>query len=127
VARRPDGEVARSEVLRLRLTRDELAAIDTARGEVPRSEFVRAAVVAAMSVPADRPEHAAAAGHVPAAEPAAVSVPVSRSPELARGRGRRLGHPFAPNEPGGLPPAPGLEELAERCNDFVLDVSGDLA
>jgi uncharacterized protein (DUF1778 family) len=44
MARPPDGKTARTEWLKLRVTPEDLAAIDHARGGEDRSSFVRQAV-----------------------------------------------------------------------------------
>jgi len=41
MARPPDGDVARTERLSFRVTRPDLAAINAARGDLSRSEYLR--------------------------------------------------------------------------------------
>jgi hypothetical protein len=105
MSRRPDGATARSEWLRVRITPDGLAALDDARGELDRSEFVRRAIDAAtQGVPASvaepGPISGDISGEIRAAAPAREPAP---APE--RGRRQRLAlgaHPFAPVEPYSL-------------------------
>ena len=48
MAGRPDGQTARDEMLRIRMTAQGMEALDRARGPVTRSEYVRRLIADAV-------------------------------------------------------------------------------